>query len=72
MSIDEEVMNLNIIEENNLLKDYNIKVKMKIKGFYMFEVFSEMYYPTETIIYGIKNNRDDFIKKGRKILNERC
>ena len=32
----------------------------------------EMYYPIETIIYGIKNNRDDFIKKGRKILNERC
>ena len=32
----------------------------------------EMYYPIETIIYGIKNNRDDFIKKGRKVLNERC
>ena len=32
----------------------------------------EMYYPIETIIYGIKNNRDDFIKRGRKILNERC
>lgn len=32
----------------------------------------EMYYPIETIIYGIKNNKDDFIKRGRKILNERC
>ena len=32
----------------------------------------EMYYPIETIIYGIKNSRDDFIKKGRKVLNERC
>lgn len=32
----------------------------------------ETYYPIETIIYGIKNNRDDFIKRGRKILNERC
>ena len=32
----------------------------------------EMYYPIEMIIYGIKNNRDDFIKRGRKILNERC
>lgn len=32
----------------------------------------EEYYPIETIIYGIKNNRDDFIEKGRAILNERC
>ncbi len=30
------------------------------------------YYPIETIVYGIKNNRKDFIEKGRKILNERC
>lgn len=30
------------------------------------------YYPIETIVYGIKNNRKDFIRKGRKILNERC
>ena len=26
----------------------------------------EQYYPIETIVYGIKNNRDDFIEKGRK------
>ncbi len=26
----------------------------------------EQYYPIETIIYGIKNNRPDFIEKGRK------
>lgn len=32
----------------------------------------EEYYPIETIIYGIKNNRNDFIEKGREILNERC
>lgn len=32
----------------------------------------EKYYPIETIVYGIKNNRKDFIEKGRKILNERC
>ena len=32
----------------------------------------EEYYPIETIIYGIKNNRNDYIEKGRKILNERC
>lgn len=26
----------------------------------------EQYYPIETIVYGVKNNRDDFIEKGRK------
>jgi len=26
----------------------------------------EQYYPIETIIYGIKNNKEDFIQKGRK------
>ena len=26
----------------------------------------EQYYPIETIVYGIKNNRQDFIEKGRK------
>ena len=26
----------------------------------------EEYYPIETIVYGIKNNRPDFIEKGRK------
>ena len=26
----------------------------------------EQYYPIETIVYGIKNNRPDFIEKGRK------
>ena len=30
----------------------------------------EEYYPIETIVYGIINNRNDFIEKGRKILNE--
>lgn len=28
----------------------------------------EQYYPIETIVYGIKNNRPDFIEKGRKEL----
>lgn len=37
-----------------------------------YQKIVEMYYPIETIIYGIKNNRDDFIKKGRKFLNEKC
>ena len=37
-----------------------------------YQKIVEMYYPIETIIYGIKNNRNDFIKRGRKILNERC
>ena len=26
----------------------------------------EQYYPIETIVYGIKNNKQDFIDKGRK------
>lgn len=26
----------------------------------------EQYYPIETVVYGIKNNRQDFIEKGRK------
>ena len=26
----------------------------------------EQYYPIETIVYGIKNNKQDFIEKGRK------
>ena len=26
----------------------------------------EQYYPIETIIYGIKNNKQDFVDKGRK------
>ena len=26
----------------------------------------EQYYPIETILYGIKNNKSDFIEKGRK------
>lgn len=26
----------------------------------------EQYYPIETIVYGVKNDRDDFIEKGRK------
>ena len=29
------------------------------------------YYPIETIVYGIKNNRKDFIYKGRKIIRKR-
>ena len=33
---------------------------------------TEEYYPIETIIYGIRNNRKDFIEKGRNIINERC
>ena len=31
----------------------------------------EEYYPIETIVYGIKNNKQDFIDKGRKELNKR-
>lgn len=28
----------------------------------------EQYYPIETIVYGVKNNRKDFIQRGREIL----
>ena len=31
----------------------------------------EQYYPIETIVYGIKNNRADFIEKGRKEIYRR-
>lgn len=31
----------------------------------------EQYYPIETIVYGIKNNRQDFIEKGRKEIKKR-
>ena len=31
----------------------------------------EQYYPIETIVYGIKNNKSDFIEKGRKEINIR-
>lgn len=31
----------------------------------------EQYYPIETIVYGIKNNKDDFIEKGRKEIYNR-
>ncbi len=30
------------------------------------KMFFEQYYPIETIVYGIKNNRYDFIEKGRE------
>ena len=29
----------------------------------------EQYYPIETIVYGIKNNKQDFIDKGRNLIN---
>ena len=31
----------------------------------------EQYYPIETIVYGVKNKRKDFIKKGRKEIEKR-
>ncbi len=30
----------------------------------------DKYYPIETIVYGVKNNRQDFIEEGKSILNE--
>ena len=35
-----------------------------------YQKIVEEYYPIETIVYGIKNNKEDFIKKGRKLLTE--
>ena len=37
-----------------------------------YQYIVEEYYQIETIVYGIKNNRKDFVEKGRKVLNERC
>lgn len=37
-----------------------------------YQEIVEMYYPIETIVYGIRNNIYDFISKGRKEINKRC
>ncbi len=63
----EEEMGKNFGEE--ILKIYG---DIDIRKAKEYQDIVEEYYPIETIIYGIKNNRDDFIKRGRKILNERC
>lgn len=49
-----------------LYGDINIK---KAKE---YQKIVEEYYPIETIIYGVKNNRQNFIKEGKSILNEMC
>ena len=36
-----------------------------------YQSITENYYPIETIVYGIKNNKKDFINKGRKIIRKR-
>lgn len=36
-----------------------------------YQDITEQYYPIETIVYGIKNNKSDFIEKGRKEIYER-
>ena len=52
----------------DILKQYgNISIK-KAKE---YQEISNRYYPIETIIYGIKNNKDDFIERGRKVICER-
>ena len=48
-----------------LYKDINID---KAKE---YQSITEEYYPIETIIYGIKNNKQEFIDKGRKEINNR-
>ena len=37
-----------------------------------YQELVEEYYPIETIIYGIKNNNQEFIDKGRKEIYKRC
>ena len=53
----------------NILKLYE---DIDIKKAKEYQELVNEYYPIETIVYGIKNNRKNFIEKGRKILNERC
>lgn len=36
-----------------------------------YQDISEQYYPIETIVYGIKNNKKEFIEKGRKEILKR-
>ena len=36
-----------------------------------YQRISEEYYPIETIVYGVKNNKKDFIEKGRKLIKEK-
>lgn len=37
-----------------------------------YQSINEEYYPIELIIYGIKNNRPDFVEDGRKEIQNRC
>lgn len=52
--------------------EYVFKIKFsanKKKGYEKEKEYQdvvEQYYPIETIVYGIKNNKPDFIEKGRK------
>ena len=49
------------------LKEIQSKVynRVKVKE---YQDIVEEYYPIETIVYGIKNNKQDFIDKGRNLI----
>ena len=46
--------------------------KIDIEKAKEYQDIVEQYYPIETIVYGIKNNKSDFIEKGRKEIYTRC
>lgn len=59
---------IGVIFGEDILKLYgNIDVS-KAKE---YQDILEQYYPIETIVYGIKNNNNDFINKGRGLIQER-
>ena len=52
----------------DILKKYgNIDIEMAKE----YQDITEQYYPIETIIYGVKNNRQDFIDEGREEIKTR-
>lgn len=77
--IDEYCDFIYLLEDSNeeLGKDFGEDIlrlygNIDIRKAEEYQDIVEKYYQIETIVYGIKNNRKDFIEKGRKILNERC
>lgn len=77
--IDEYCDFIYLLEDSNeeLGKDFGEDIlrlygNIDIRKAEEYQDIVEKYYPIETIVYGIKNNRKDFIEKGRNILSERC
>ena len=55
-----------VIKHNTNLKILRLYGNINIQKAKEYQDVVEQYYPIETIVYGIKNNKQDFIDKGRK------